>query len=118
LHRTDAESILQVVGLLGDLVGHRHNLTLHVARTTEVQSLDIRKREVQIRPPPGVFEDPLPHLVGETQPGVGVSPLQQIDHPHALVVVLERTGAVEGLVRQTDLGHRPDRISRSTVSPV
>ena len=103
-HRSGPQAVFEIVGLLGDLVGHRHRLAFEVARPIEGEPFGIGQRKVETHPPPGVFEDPLADLVGEVEPGKLIPPLEQIHHPEGLVVVLERAGLGNHLLGKFDLG--------------
>ncbi len=98
-----AQPVLEIVGLLRDLVGDRDRLTLEVAGAIEPEPVGIGEREREPGAPRGVLEDALADLVGEVETGAGVAPLEQVDHPHRLVVVLEGADLGDHRGRQPDL---------------
>jgi hypothetical protein len=77
---------------LRDFVGPVDHLGFERAARLETQALDEVEREGEVAPPRGVLQDALADVVRQVQPGFGVAPLQAVDDPDRLVVVLEPPG--------------------------
>ena len=78
--------------LLRDLVAPVDHLRLERAARLEPQPLHEVEREREIAAPAGVLQEALTDVVGQVQSGLLVTPLEAVDHPHRLVVVLEAAG--------------------------
>ena len=94
------QAVLEVVGLLGDLVGPVDRLRLERSAGLEAQALGEVERKREILRPRRVLEHPLPHVVGQVQAGLLVALLEPVDDAHGLEVVLEAAGVGVALAQQ------------------
>ena len=100
----ELEAVLEVVRLLGELVGPPHGLALEVAAGREVQALGVHVGKREVAPPGRVLEDALARVVREVEAGVLVALLEDVDDAHGLVVVLERADLRRDLRLDRDRG--------------
>ena len=94
------QPVLEVVRLLGDLVGPVDGLRLECPARTEAQPLDEIERKRKVLRPRRVLQHPLAHVVREVQPRLFVALLEPVHDPHRLVVVLEAAGLRVALAQQ------------------
>ena len=108
------QAILEIVGLLRDLVGHRNRLPFEMARPVEPQSVSVRQRKREAHLPRGVLEDRFPNLVREVDARLGVAALEEVDDPERLVVVLEPADLVRHRPgqRRLSVGAAQDLVQR------
>ena len=94
------QAVLQVVGLLRDLVGPVDDLGLEASARLEAQALGEVEGERKVARPRRVLEDALAHVVRQVQSRLLVALLEPVDHPDRLVVVLEAAGLGMALAQQ------------------
>ncbi len=125
VHKPGAQAVVDIVGIIGDIVGNRSDLRLRsgMARQLEVVDLIISHHRIRqfasgigagrptrcVDQGPVVLGQSFKRLPGEVQPvEPRISPLKFGDHPQALGVMVE-TAEIRHFGRQGPLAGVPER---------
>ena len=111
------QAVLEIVGLLGDLVRPVDGLRFQRSPGPEAQPLDEVEREREVLRPRRVLEHPLAHVVRQVEPRLLVPLLQPVHDAHGLVVVLEPAGFRVVLAQQA-VEHVFPRVAEGRVAEV
>jgi len=95
------QAILEVVGLLGDLVGPVDGLRLERSPGLGAQAVGEVERERVVLRPDRVLEHALAHVVRQVQTRLLIALLEPVDDADGLKVVLEAAGLGMRFAQQT-----------------